>query len=207
MLQVTRFAWSISNCIVFYFIPSHFKSFKTSIHTKTFRLLWQFHISPHCDIATGNEGLLLGTSGTFYNPGQKSLGQYCNIHILLLFLGSLLKRCILFENFSQFSLPPPYKKLKLEKNSGYTRPTLFVGWGEGLDTCELENAPEMQKFPKTFVHDCTVHTYSVKTVTEKASFLKRSPEWRFLITLASRLRVNGRKRMFSNTMMSQIIYY
>ena len=32
--------------------------------------------------------------------------------------------------------------------------TLFVGWGEGLDLCELENAPEMQKCPKTFVHDC-----------------------------------------------------
>ena len=89
-----------------------------------------------------------------YNPGQKSLGQYCNIHIFLSFLGSLLKQCILFEIFLQFSLPPPYTKLKLGKNSGYTRPTLFVGWGEGLDLCELENAPEMQKCPKTFVHDC-----------------------------------------------------
>ena len=29
-----------------------------------------------------------------------------------------------------------------------------MGWGEGLDLCELENAPEMQKCPKTFVHDC-----------------------------------------------------
>ena len=25
------------------------------------------------------------------------------------------------------------------KNSGYTRPALFVVWGEGLDLCELEN--------------------------------------------------------------------
>ena len=30
---------------------------------------------------------------------------------------------------------------------------LFVGWGEGLGMCELENAPQMQKCPKTFVHD------------------------------------------------------
>ena len=89
-----------------------------------------------------------------YNPGQKSLGQYCNIHIFLSFLGSLLKQCIIFEIFLQFSLPPPYTKLNLWKNSGYTRPTLFVGWGEGLDLCELENAPETQKCPKTFVHDC-----------------------------------------------------
>ena len=39
-------------------------------------------------------------------------------------------------------------ELKLWKNSGYTRPTLFVGWGEGLDLCELENAPETQKCPR-----------------------------------------------------------
>ena len=91
----------------------------------------------------------------FYNPGQKSFGQYSNIHIFLSFLGSLLKQCIIFEMFLQFSLPPPYTKLKLGKNSGYTRPTLFVGWGEGLDLYELENAPEKQKCPKTVVHDCS----------------------------------------------------
>ena len=62
-----------------------------------------------------------------YNPGQTSLGQYCNIHIFLSYLGSLLKQCILFKIFSQFSLPPPYTKMKLGKNYGYTRPTLFVG--------------------------------------------------------------------------------
>ena len=93
-----------------------------------------------------------------YNPGQKSLGQYCNIHFFLSFLASLLKQCILFEIFLQFSLPAPYTKLKLGKNSGYTRPTLFVGWGEGLDLCELENAPETQKCHKTFVHDCSCKT-------------------------------------------------
>ena len=81
-----------------------------------------------------------GGSCSTYNPGQKSLGQYCNIHIFLSFLGSLLKQCILFEILLQFCLQPPYTKLKLGKNSGYTRLTLFVGWGEGLDPCELENA-------------------------------------------------------------------
>ena len=30
---------------------------------------------------------------------------------------------------------------------------LFVGWGEGLGMCKLENAPQMQKCPKTFIHD------------------------------------------------------
>ena len=103
-----------------------------------------------------------GGSCSTYNPGQKSLGQYCNIYIFLSFLGSLLKQCILFEILLQFSLQPPYTKLKLGKNSGYTRLTLFVGWGEGLDLCELENAPEMQKCPKTFVHDCLIKRWEEK---------------------------------------------
>ena len=48
---------------------------------------------------------------------------------------------------------------------------------------------------------------SVKTVTENVSFHKRSPEWRFLKKPASRLRVDGRKRSFSNTMMSYIMFF
>ena len=61
-------------------------------------------------------------------------------------LGSIVKLCILFEIFLQFSLLNPIQSLNSEKISGYTRPTLFVGWGEGLGLCELENAPEMQIF-------------------------------------------------------------
>ena len=62
----------------------------------------------------------------FYNPGQKSFGQYCKIHIFLSFLGSLLKQCIIFEMFLQFSLPPTLYKVETRK-TGYTRPTLYVG--------------------------------------------------------------------------------
>ena len=58
--------------------------------------------------------------------------------------------------FPQFSLPPPNTKSKLGKNSGYKRPTLLMALGEGLGMLELENAPEMQKCPKTFVHDWTI---------------------------------------------------
>ena len=43
--------------------------------------------------------------------------QQCSIHIFLSFLGSLLRKCILFEIVLQFSLPPSYTKLKLRKNS------------------------------------------------------------------------------------------
>ena len=61
--------------------------------------------------------------------------------------------------FSKFSCsspsPHPIQSWDSGKNSGYTRPTLFVGWGEELGLCELENAPEMQNCPKTFVHDCS----------------------------------------------------
>ena len=51
-----------------------------------------------------------------------------------------------------------------------------------------------------------VHSYPVTTVTENASqFSKCFP--RLLSTFNSRLRVNGRKRWFSNTMVSYIIYH
>ena len=50
-----------------------------------------------------------------------------------------------------FRQTPPHPIL--ENNSGYTRPTLFAEWGEGLDLCELENALEMHSVPR-LVHDC-----------------------------------------------------
>ena len=59
-----------------------------------------------------------------------------------------------FWNFLAVLPPPTQTKLKLEKDFGYTHPTLFVGWGEGLELCELENALETQTCPKTLVHDC-----------------------------------------------------
>ena len=43
----------------------------------------------------------------------------------------------------------------------------------------------------------TVRTHPVKTITENLSFQKRSPERRFLKTPDSHLRVDGRKRRFS----------
>ena len=70
----------------------------------------------------GTEALLLPSENS-YNPGQKSLEQYCNIHIFLSFLGSLYT-VHPFRNFFAV-LPPP---TQLGNNSGYTRPTLIV-WG------------------------------------------------------------------------------
>ena len=80
--------------------------------------------------------------------------QYSNFSVIL---GSLIKQCILFEIFLQFPPPPPPPHLM--QNSGYTRPTLFMGLGGEVGLCELENAPEMQKCPKTFVHDRRCQTF------------------------------------------------
>ena len=78
---------------------------------------------------------------SFYYPGQKSLRQYCNIHI---FLGSLLKQCIFFEIFLQFSLTPPYTKLKLGKILE-TRVQQCL-WGEGRGwTCVNWKTPQKLK--------------------------------------------------------------
>ena len=68
-----------------------------------------------------------------YNPGQKSLGQYCNIHIFLSFLGSLiLKTVILFETFVQFSLSPTLYNVQ-SWNSEKIQDTHVQHclWGEG----------------------------------------------------------------------------
>ena len=64
--------------------------------------------------------------------------------------------CDPFRNYLAVLPPSPtLYKVETRKNSGYTRPALFVGRGKGLDMCELENVPEMQKCPQTFVHDCS----------------------------------------------------
>ena len=54
----------------------------------------------------------------------KTVVQYSYFSVISRFPS---KQCTLFEIFLQFSLPQPYTKLKLGKNSGYTRPTL-LGW-------------------------------------------------------------------------------
>ena len=51
--------------------------------------------------------------------------------------------------------PPPYTKSKLGKNSGYTRPTLFLGWGEGLALCALETPQKRKSVPRLLSNwDC-----------------------------------------------------
>ena len=62
-------------------------------------------------------------------------------------------------------------KVETRKNFRTKALTLFVGWGEGLDLCESENAPEMQKCPKAFVYDCRLRInldllFSPKTVPQ-----------------------------------------
>ena len=78
------------------------------------------------------------------NPGQKSLGQYYNIHIFLSFLCSLLKQCILFKIFLQFSLPHPIQSW----NSGKILDTRVQHclWGEGKGwTCVNWKTPQKRK--------------------------------------------------------------
>ena len=89
----------------------------------------------------------------------QSWTKFCNIHIFLSFLPAV-HPC---EIFLQFSLPPPYTKLKLGKNSAYTRPTLFVGWGEGLDLCELETPQKRKTVPRLLSMIVVRVLYSVRS--------------------------------------------
>ena len=67
--------------------------------------------------------------------------------------GFPLKTVHLFRNLlAVLSLPTLYK---VETRKILDTRVQHCLWGEGFDLCELENAPEMQKCPKTFVHDCS----------------------------------------------------
>ena len=57
-----------------------------------------------------------------------------------------------FRNFLAVLPPPTLHNLETWK-IGWYGPTLFVGWESGLGMCELKKAPQVQKCPKTFVHD------------------------------------------------------
>ena len=69
-----------------------------------FYLNFIFFFGIHCLIYSK---LMLRTH-VCLNLQSWSLWHFCNIHIFLSFLGSLLKQGILFESVFQFSLPPPY---------------------------------------------------------------------------------------------------
>ena len=66
-------------------------------------------------------------------------------NFFLSFLGFLLKQCILFKIFLQFSLPPHYTKLKLGKKTLDTRVQHCL-WGEGRGwTCVNWKTPQKRK--------------------------------------------------------------
>ena len=100
----------------------------------------------------------------FYNPGQKSLGQYCNIHIFLSFFGSLLKQCILFEIFLQFSLPPPFTKLKLGKILD-TRVQRCCGVRGGVGPVWIAERPRNASVPRLLSMIVGVHVHCHLPVT------------------------------------------
>ena len=85
------------------------------------------------------------------NPGQNSLGQYCNIPIFLLFLGSLLKQCIIFEIFLQFSLPPspnPIQSWNSEKILNTLVQHCLWGEGSGLTCVKWKTPPTRKCVPR-----------------------------------------------------------
>ena len=78
------------------------------------------------------------------------------------------KQWILFKIFLQFSLPPPYTKLNLGENSGYTRPTLIVcGVRGGVGPVCIGKRPRNAKVFQdiNFVHDCRYNKFSALSVT------------------------------------------
>ena len=80
------------------------------------------------------------------NPGQKSLGQYCNVHIFLSFLGSFSKQYVHpFRNFLVVLPPPTLYKVEIQKKILDTRIQHCL-WGEGKGwTCGNWKTPQKCK--------------------------------------------------------------
>ena len=73
----------------------------------------------------------------------KVLGTVLQYSYFSVFSRLPLKTVHPFRNFVAVLSPSTLHKVETRKNSGYTRSTLFVRWGEELDMCKLENPPEM----------------------------------------------------------------
>ena len=72
------------------------------------------------------------------------------------FLGSLLKRCILFENVLQFSLPPPYTKLKLEKILDTRVQYCLRGEGSGWTWVSWQTPQKCKNVPRLRISNLTI---------------------------------------------------
>ena len=90
-----------------------------------------------------------------HNPGQTSLGQYCNTHIFLSLLDSLLKKCILVHPKFSCSSPSPQPIQSWNSETNLDTRVQHCLWGEGRGwTCVNWKMPQKRKCSKTFVHDC-----------------------------------------------------
>ena len=83
----------------------------------------------------------------YYNPEQKSLGQYCNLHIFLLLLGS---QCSVFEIFLQFSLHPPDTKLNLGKKFWINASNIVCGVRGRVGPVWIRKRPRNAKVSQGF---------------------------------------------------------
>ena len=134
-------------------------------------------VSVHKCFVLGDNNTCLLKNKVNLQSWTKVLGTVMQYSYYFCHSGSLVKQFILFEIFLQFSLPYPIQR----KNSGYTRPTLFVGWGKGtLGLCE------MQKCPKTFVHDCSSFNFHLLRTSRKSHFILV-----FFVFLLSTIGLNG----------------
>ena len=103
---------------------------------------------------SGNKLFLSGPSSVYYynyySHGQKSSGQFCNIHIFLSFLGFLTKQCIFCEIFLQFSLPLHIQSLNSEKLLDTRIQYCLLGEGRGW-TCVNQKMPQKSESVPRFL--------------------------------------------------------
>ena len=110
---------------------------------------------PKCLTSVGKmKNRLFPQNQDSYNPGQKSLGQYCNIHFFSVISRFSLKAVHPVRKF--FAVLPPCTLYKVETRKKFWihASNIVCGAREGGGPVWIENPPEMQKCLKTFVHAC-----------------------------------------------------
>ena len=100
------------------------------------------------------ENRLLSQNQDSEIPGQKSLGQSLQYSYVSVISRFPLKTVHPFRKFLAVLPPLTLYKVETRKKILDIRVQHCLWGGGGADLCGLENAPEKQKCPKTFVHDC-----------------------------------------------------
>ena len=124
-----------------------------------------------------------------YNPGQKSLGQYCNIHIFSVISWCPLKTVHPFQNFLAVLPPPTLYKVETRKKLWIHASKIVCGVRGGLRLVWIEKRPRkcksvprllsviVDKRYRAFSHDVTKVILVFQNNETAAMLVSQTMKW------------------------------